>query len=233
MTVAQLVTQTRRQLKDAIEPGFRAQQEWFFKEPIKSHGVRGNKINDIARGVYRELKIWPCEDRDRFMDEMWKSGMLEEGSLVCAVYRRFAKQCAEREFEMFEQWLDKYVNNWSSTDGVSSWLLAASIEKRPELIPKLSKWTKSKNRWKRRAAAVSLLQEAKHGRNTESIFEICELLRADEDVMVQKGVGWVLKETYPKKPREVLQFLDSWRATAPRLVLRYAAEKMTAKTRSG
>ncbi len=47
--------------------------------------------------------------------------------------------------------------------------------------------------------------------------------------MVRKGVGWLLKETYPKKPREVLEFLEGWRAQAPRLVLRLAAEKMTDK----
>ena len=45
--------------------------------------------------------------------------------------------------------------------------------------------------------------------------------------MVQKGVGWLLKETYPKRPVEVLGFLDNWRTRAPRLVLRLAAEKMT------
>ncbi len=48
---------------------------------------------------------------------------------------------------------------------------------------------------------------------------------------MQKGVGWLLKETYPKKPREVMDFLDGWRTRAPRLVLRLAAEKMTEKDR--
>ena len=57
------------------------------------------------------------------------------------------------------------------------------------------------------------------------------MLREDPDDMVQKGVGWLLKETYPRKPREVLKVLADWRATAPRLLLRYAAEKMTPKDR--
>jgi len=38
-----------------------------------------------------------------------------------------------------------------------------------------------------------------------------------------------LKEAYPKRPREVLAFLDDWRPTAPRLLLRIAAEKMTVR----
>src|SRR5207253_3708894 len=92
-------------------------------------------------------------------------------------------------------------------------------------------WTRSKNRWKRRAAAVGLLQEAKHGRNTESIFKICELLFDDKDEMVQKGAGWLLKETYPKKPEATVQFLSERKAAISRLTLRYAAEKMTPEHR--
>jgi 3-methyladenine DNA glycosylase AlkD len=50
----------------------------------------------------------------------------------------------------------------------------------------------------------------------------------DEDDMVQKGVGWLLKETYPKRPSDVVRFLLANRTKTTRLVLRYAAEKMTA-----
>ena len=45
--------------------------------------------------------------------------------------------------------------------------------------------------------------------------------------MVQKGVGWLLKETYPKHPAETVAFLLEHHGRVPRLVLRYAAEKMT------
>jgi len=158
--------------------------------------------------------------------------MLEEGVVVCHLYRRFAKSCGEREFRMFEQWIDRYVRNWSHCDGVSTWLIAASIANRPGLADRLVAWTKSKNRWKRRSAAVSLIQEAKAGRNTETIFHIAGLLLQDADDLVRKGVGWLLKETYPKRPRELLAFLEPWRTRAPRLVLRLASEKMTGKDKT-
>lgn len=47
--------------------------------------------------------------------------------------------------------------------------------------------------------------------------------------MVEKGVGWLLKETYPKRPRETVDFLVPRRGRATRLTLRYSAEKMTAE----
>ncbi len=193
--------------------------------------LRAPQVREVARLAYRELKQWPVAERDRFVTELWSSGVLEEGSVVCYVYRRFAKFCDKREFEMFERWLDRYVKNWGHCDGVSTWLIAASIANRPELLTELPRWTKSKNPWKRRAAAVSLIYEAKRGRNANTIFQICTLLRDDTDDLVRKGVGWLLKETYPKRPREVIRFLDNWRPIAPRLVLRLAAEKMTAAHR--
>lgn len=230
--VAALLKITRAGLKAAADPEFAAGLRWFFKEPVKPYGVRTPQVRELARHTYLELKQWPVADRDRFVTELWKSGMLEEGVLVTHVYRRFASTCDVREFAMFEEWIDRYVTNWSNCDGVSTWLIAASIANRPELVNKLGPWTKSKNRWKRRSAAVSLIQEAKQGRNAETIFRICDLLLNDTDDMVQKGVGWLLKETYPKRPQKVLGFLDPWRSRAPRLVLRLASEKMTLKHRA-
>jgi len=227
MTVATLLKDIRTRLKAAADPEFEAGLRWFFKEPVTPYGIRTPQVREFARLAYAHVKQWPVAERDRFVTELWKSGMLEEGVLVCHLYRRFAKSCGEREFRMFEQWINRYVTNWSNCDGVSTWLIAASIANRPGLADRLAGWTKSKNRWKRRSAAASLIQEAKRGRNTEIIFHICGLLLEDNDDMVQKGVGWLLKETYPKRPREVLEFLDGWRSRAPRLVLRLAAEKMT------
>jgi 3-methyladenine DNA glycosylase AlkD len=229
--VTTLLKAMRAHLKASADPEFKAGLRWFFKEPVKPYGVRTQYLRELARLAYRELKLWPVAERDRFVTELWKSGMLEEGGIVCHLYRRFAKSCGPREFAMFEQWLDRYVRNWSHCDGVSTWLIAASIANRPGLADRLAGWTKSKNRWKRRSAAVSLIQEAKQGRNTETIFHICGLLLDHTDDMVQKGVGWLLKETYPKKPREVLDFLEGWRTRAPRLVLRLASEKMSEKDR--
>ena len=74
---------------------------------------------------------WPVAERDRFCTELWAGGKNEEGALVCYVYKRFAKTCGAREFRLFTQWLDRYVENWGHTDGLSLWLLGASIANVP------------------------------------------------------------------------------------------------------
>jgi 3-methyladenine DNA glycosylase AlkD len=190
--------------------------------------VTSPQIHRVARDVYPRIKKLSVADRDRLCTALWVSRKHEEGALVCYLYRRFEKQCGAREFALFTRWLDRYVDNWALTDGLALWLLGASIANDATLIGKLDAWTRSKNRWKRRAAAVALVYSAKRGEHTGSILRIAAPLIEDEDDMVQKGVGWLLKETYPKKTAAVVRFLVANRTKTTRLVLRYAAEKMSA-----
>jgi len=216
----------------AADPMFREGQRHFFKEPIDPYGVRTVHLKRIVRDLYRRVKIWRPADRNNLCTEMWKHGKLEESIAVCHLYKRFAPACAECEFRLFERWLDRYVHTWAQCDGLSSWLFAASLNNEPQLIGELAEWTRSPNRWRRRSAAVSLLQEAKVGRNLDAILDISDRLAEDRDDMVEKGVGWLLKEAYPKQPQAIVTFLSRNRERFSRTTLRYAAEKMTPSHRA-
>ena len=225
-TVAELVRLTRAELAARADPAFAQGVRNFFKEPVDPWGVRSGDLKQVEKIVYRALRDLPPAVRNRVCTELWKGGKLEEGALVCHVYRKFARECGLCEFNLFERWLDRYVSNWAHCDGISSWLTAAAIENEPALKPRVESWTAARNRWKRRASAVSFLQEAKRGRSTGEIFRVSAALAHDADEMVLKGVGWLLKEAYPKQPEAVVGFLEE--SEPPRLVVRYAAEKMTA-----
>lgn len=229
--VKELAASIRARLEAVADPAFAAGATNFFREPVNVIGTRARDLHRLVPEVWRAVKNWPVADRNRLYALLWEGGKMEEGGLVCHLGRRFAKEYGATEFRMFERWIDRYVHNWAHCDGVSSWLLSACIANEPALMKKLPSWTHSRNRWKRRAAAVALLQEAKQGRSTQQVFEIAGMMRDDPDDMVQKGVGWLLKETYPRRPREVVKLLTAWPG-APRLMLRYACEKMTPADRA-
>lgn len=222
------MTLVRQQLTDLGTDQGRQSARRFFKEDIDAYGVGSPAVKSIARQAYATLKQWPETERNRFCTELFRSGKMEEGVLAVYLYDRFAKRCGESEFKLFESWVDRFVTNWAHCDGVGTKLLAASIANEPTLAARLIPWTDSKNRWKRRAAAISLVPAARRGRHTDEILRIAQRLIADPDEMVQKGVGWVLKETYPPKPQDTMKFLMEEKSRASRLLLRYAAEKMTA-----
>jgi 3-methyladenine DNA glycosylase AlkD len=100
------------------------------------------------------------------------------------------------------------------------------IERYPESIEELKRWTRSENRWMRRAAAVSLIVPAKHGKFLNESLEIAGLLLTDTDDLVQKGYGWLLKEASRKHTDEVFTFVMKNRRAMPRTALRYAIELM-------
>jgi 3-methyladenine DNA glycosylase AlkD len=229
MTVSAAVAEIRSQLRKAADPAHAAGVGNFFVEPVDPWGVRTADLRPIVQHAYRIVKSWPKAERNKLCEELWR-GKLEEGVLVCHLYRRFARDCARCEFKLFERWIDRYVHNWAHADGVASWLLGACIANDPSLKQELPKWTSSRNRWKRRAAAVALLQEAKAGKSVDAILDMAGRLRSDEDVMVQKGVGWLLKEAYPKRAEDIVAFLSE--VEFPRIVVRYAAEKMSAADRA-
>jgi 3-methyladenine DNA glycosylase AlkD len=228
-----------REIDKALGKGSAADTEIllkFFKpipgEEVRFRGVRAPELKRIAQSIYPRVKQWPVGERDKLCEGLWRFGDFEGGAIVCYLYRRFQKQMGAREFRLFTRWVDEYVNNWGLTDGVSLWLLGGAIQNDPALVKKLLPWTRAKKRWKRRAAAVSLVYPAKRGEHTTAIFQIADALLGDADDMVQKGVGWLLKETYPKHPREVMEFLMPRCEETTRLVLRYAAEKMNARDRA-
>ncbi|HVO98813.1 MAG TPA: DNA alkylation repair protein [Bryobacteraceae bacterium] len=228
-----LLEEIRSAFDRVADPSRAEGAERFFKDqPIAMRGVPAPEIHRVARDFYPRVKKLSVVERDRLCTGLWASGRFEEGALVCYLYRRFAEQCGAREFVLFTRWLDRYVHNWGHTDGLALWLLGASIANDAALINRLDGWTRSKNRWKRRAAAVSLVYSAKRGEHTRVILRIAKPLIEDADDMVQKGIGWLLKETYPKRPKEVVRFLVANRPQTTRLVLRYAAEKMTAADRA-
>ncbi len=218
-------------LDAAADPVWAEGQRKFFKHEVDTRGVRQAALAPVIRDVARTIKPWRPGDRNSLMKLLWKTGKLEDGVLVCHVYRRFARSCASCEFKLFENWIDRYVRNWAHCDGVSTFLVAACIANDPELRFFLRIWKASTNRWKRRAAAVSLIHEAKKGRHLDFIFETAQTLLSDRDEMVEKGVGWLLKEAYPAHPRETVVFLLGPGRAASRLTLRYAAEKMNAVDR--
>lgn len=99
-------------------------------------------------------------------------------------------------------------------------------------MPKLFKLTKSKNRWERRASAVALIYPINHNKKIlPHVFKTATILLQDNDDLVQKGYGWMLKVASQKFPDAVLKFINQNKSKMPRTALRYAIEKYPQKIR--
>jgi 3-methyladenine DNA glycosylase AlkD len=79
---------------------------------------------------------------------------------------------------------------------------------------------------------VALLRGTNKGLFWDEVQQITRVLLEDEDDMVQKGLGWLLRETARYDGPRTLPLLMSIREKAPRLVLRTACERLSPEERA-
>lgn len=123
------------------------------------------------------------------------------------------------------------MHNWATCDTFCNHTMGTFIEMYPEFMHRLKDFARSDNRWKRRAAAVSLIVPARKGRLLEDILEIADILLADKNDMVQKGYGWMLKEASKANPEVIFDYVNRHKTVMPRTAYRYAIEKLPAELR--
>jgi 3-methyladenine DNA glycosylase AlkD len=213
-----LVQQTDAKTKDSFQS--------FFKEKVTAYGVKTAIVTKIARKYFREVK--PLGKREIFAlcEELLKSDYTEEASIAFEWAYWLHDEYEPGDFTVFERWLNRYVNNWAKCDSLCNHAIGSFVEKYPQYIANLKDWTRSENRWLRRASAVTLIIPAKQGRFLEDIFEIADMLLQDKDDLVQKGYGWMLKEASRMHQKEVYDYVLQNSNLMPRTALRYAIEKM-------
>lgn len=233
MNQEQVILEIRKDLKSSVNVKYKEGIYRYFKEQVKPIGVRFPIVGKITQKYFNLLKKeWKYEDFVELSEKLLKDGWLEETAIAFGFMERLNKQFTEESFYLFETWLNKYVSNWANCDHISAHLIGEVVDKYyPKFINNLIKWTISDNRWVRRSSAVSLVVHARHGKYLKDVFKVSENLMQDKDEMVQKGVGWLLKEASRKHEKEVVDFLIRWRLKTSRLVLRYATEKVSKANR--
>ncbi|MBL7147783.1 MAG: DNA alkylation repair protein [Nanoarchaeota archaeon] len=222
-----ILSKIRSELNKNIESKHKEGSFKYFKEEIKPLGV---KI-PIARKIARENRIKDFKQTIQICEKLLDSGYFEEGIIAFTLMTYFKKRFDKNTFKLFETWVDKYVHNWAWCDFLSSDLIAACISNNPEIIKELKKWTSSENKWKKRSAVVSLVPHARRGRFLPEIFEISLKLIPIRDNMVEKGVGWLLKEASKTKQKEIIEFVKKHENKMTRTTFRYAIEKIPENTR--
>lgn len=221
-----IVEKIRKELKKNADEKTRLQGERFFKEDVSMYGLKSAQTVQIGKEFYAALPDKSKPVVFGYCRELWESGFMEESFIACNWSYNVRKQYEPADFDVFELWVNKYVTNWASCDTLCNHSVGTLVEMYPHLLSGLKKWAKSKNRWVKRASAVSLIIPARKGLFLDDIFEIAGILHSDPDDMVQKGYGWMLKAASQAHQKDVFDYVMKKKATMPRTSLRYAIEKM-------
>ena len=227
-----IIEQIRQELISIADEKTRISGERFFKEPVKFHGLKSAATEKIGKEHYSKIKGKPKAEIFKLCDELWQSGYMEESLIACMWSYNIRKEYEPDDIKVFERWIGSYVSNWATCDTLCNHSAGKLIEMFPEMISYLKKWAKLPGRWMKRASAVTLIVPARKGLFLNDIFEIADILLLDNDDMVQKGYGWMLKAASQAFQKEVFDYVIRNKAVMPRTSLRYAIEKMPDKLKA-
>jgi 3-methyladenine DNA glycosylase AlkD len=221
----------RRVLKDGGSAPHAEDVQRFFKEEVKTRGWYTHDLRRLARRFRRTL----IQERGidflvQVADQLFRGHILDEKNFAVLLLEKNPAALSRSEFEIFASWLDR-VTSWADHDALVHYLIAPMLAANPRWSTVVFRWAKSSNRWHRRAACVALIQGTRRGLFFPEIVRLSDLLLADDDDMVQKGLGWLLRETAKFNARATVPYLMTIRARAPRLVVRTACETLPPGTR--
>ena len=205
----------------------------FFKHQVKSRGWYTGELRKVAVRFRRTiLAEHGLQYLLQVADQLFRGKVLEENIFAILMLQGLVDEFGKPEFKLFESWLER-ISSWADHDGLVHDLIGPMVAVDDSLLSRPPRWVKKRTGkpWHQRAAAVSLIHSTRQHKNFGDIQRITEMLLISDDDMVQKGLGWLLREAAKANPDQTVKYLMTIRERAPRLVLRTACETLPAKTR--
>jgi len=204
----------------------------FFKHEVKSRGWHTAELRKVAKRFRRTiLAEHGLAYLVQVADQLFAGEVLEEKNFAVMLLEDMTPQFGRTEFDLFERWLDR-VTSWSDHDALVHYLIGPMVAADGAYLKRLPRWVEKKSVWHQRAAAVSLIHSTRQHKNFDQIQNITESLLTHKDDMVQKGLGWLLREAVKANPKEAVAYVMTIRGRTSRLVLRTACETLAAGDRA-
>lgn len=197
----------------------------FFHEEGKSKFI-GVKMGHIFK-LAKEAVSMPLQQVERLIRSDFFEARMGAVSIM-DFKARDKKTLPVTRKELFDLYIKnhQHINNWDMVDRSAPWVVGSYLVDQPRAV--LFKLAKSKNVWERRTAIVSTWFFIRQG-DVGDTFKIAELLVADKQETIHKAVGSWIREAGHRDKAMLLAFLDKHAATMPRVMLRYAVEKLDGK----
>lgn len=203
----------------------------FHRQGATGPVIRMPIVRRISLEQFKKIQQLPIKRIFVLCEQLLRTNREEEKTIAFDWAYRSGKKFVPADFSRLERWLKQHVNDWSDCDDLCCRPFGSFLLSFPQKIDSLTRWAVSRNRWIRRASAVAVIPSLRKGKQMDFAFGIADLLLTDDEYLVQKGYGWMLKEASRHFPDEVFQFVMERKRHMPRTALRYAIEKLPAAKR--
>lgn len=214
----------RQEIRALGDSAIAEHSQRFFKTGKGEYGEGDRFLGirvPVIRKQVRKHREAPLKAIDKLLQSPWHEERL---FAVLSMADRFRRGDEESRREIFDTYIEHrhYVNNWDLVDGSSHIIVGGWLEFRNRKL--LYQFARSNDLWERRIAIISTYQFIRN-RDFDDTLAIAEILVNDEEDLIHKATGWMLREVGNRHLRTEEQFLKRHYKTMPRTMLRYAIEK--------
>jgi len=202
----------------------------FFKTGPGQYG-EGDIFLGIRVPRLRKLAGMLHAARSNDIERLLQSPAHEERMLALLVLcGRFSRGSPIEQRKIYRLYFrnTQFVNNWDLVDLSAPCIVGSFLEKKDK--DPLIRLAESSNLWERRIAIMATFHFIRNGKFSET-FRIARLLLSDEEDLIHKASGWMLREVWKRRPCMAEKFLRRHYLCMPRTMLRYAIEKMPSAKR--
>lgn len=202
----------------------------FFKTGEGQYGA-GDKFIGVRmpklREVCKQFKMLPLSEIQKLFSSDIHEHRMAAGVICDYQYPKRDSAGKEAIYQLYlKNVLAGRVNNWDLIDVTCRGVIGRHIHELNSPHDVLFELARSDNIWRKRTAIISTFYFLKFG-EYKTTLKLCEVLLHDEHDLIQKAVGWSLRELGKHAGRDLLlKFLDMHAATMPRTALRYAIEHL-------
>ena len=144
--------------------------------------------------------------------------------------RRFVKGNEPLRQQIHEIYLEhtRYINNWDLVDISAQYLVGAFLRLRDRTL--LYRLVESESLWERRIAVMATFHFIRKGEFDDTLA-FAKLLLYDPEELLHKATGWMLREIGKRDLPTLESFLQLHYLRMPRVMLRYAIERLPEERR--
>lgn len=145
---------------------------------------------------------------NKLYDTEMEEAIIFANALLGKNYNNYSK----KQIEVILKLVEKLIS-WSTTDDFCMFLSQKFFCKYPKLvIPIIKKWNTSSKIWVKRSSVVTLTRKVgASGIYTDLILKLCQNLLNDENDLVQKAIGWCLKDCLKGDQKQIVEFVKNLR----------------------
>ena len=220
----------RQELRNLGNAAIAEHSQRFFKTGKGEYGA-GDKFLGIRAPVIRQHVRMHRSAPLRAVVALLKSPWHEERLFaVLSLADRFKQRDEKVRKAVFDTYIEhrQYVNNWDLVDCSAHIVVGGWLESRSRKL--LYRYARSKVLWERRIAIMSTYHFIRL-RDFDDTLAIAEILLNDEEDLIHKASGWMLREVGNRHFPTEEKFLKKHYLSMPRTMLRYAIEKFPEKKR--